>query len=295
MKKDELLKYVESQGDKDFVIRTAEEEVNFLANHAKEVEEKLIPEKISKLHSQYDDDVYSVTGLRKAATEKTYDFVKRVLSSLKTDAEKAKSLESEMATLKDQIAKGKGNEQVLADLEAVRKQYNELKESKEQEITKLRTEQDKFRAETQIRAAIPVNIKKGLPEDAVKALTEQAVSHLISIAQLQDGKLVFVENGVIKRNPHNKLEPYTAQELLSEQLKNIIDTGRKLPGGPDLNSEVTYEKDKNGKITKVAMIVPDSVRTKEDLSKYLVSAGLLRGTQEYMAAYSQYSNALPMR
>ena len=133
-----------------------------------------------------------------------------------------------------------------------------------------------------------------LPEDAVKALTDQAINHLLSMAQFQEGKLVFVENGVVKRNPHNALNPYTAQELLAESLKNIIDPGIKAEGGPDVSGEIQYEKNKEGKITKVVMLVPDSIKTKEDLSKYLVSQGLLRGTQEYLAAYANYSPALPM-
>jgi len=295
MKKDEVLKYIEAKGDADFVVRTAAEEAELLANKAREIEDKILPGKISELHSRYDDDIYSVTGQRKAPTEKTYDFVKRVMSSYKSDAEKAKSYENEISSLKEQIKNNSGDRQLKADLEAVQKQYNELKETKEKEVTQLKTEHDRFKAESIIRAGIPTKIKKGLPEDAVKALTDQAVNHLIGIAQFQDGKLVFIENGVVKRNPHNALNPYTAAELMNESLKNIVDSGSKAEGGPDLNKEITYEKDKDGKITKVAMIIPDSIRTKEELSKYLVSAGLLRGTQEYILAYKEYSAALPMR
>ena len=292
MDKSEALKYIESKGDSKFVVRTEEEEATFLTNHAKKVEDEIIPQKIKGVHDQYDQDVFAITGLKKNDTEKTYDFIKRVMSSYKTDAEKAKVLEGEISSLKEQIKNNSGDKQLKADLEDVQRKYRELQDNKEAEITKLRSEHEKFKAESLIRSALPTKVKKNLPEEAVKALTDQTVAHLLSMAQFQDGKLVFIENGVVKRNPHNALQPYTAKELAEEGLKNIIDAGRTVEGGPGLNKEVEFEKDDKGNIKKVVLTLPDSVRTKEDLSKHLVSVGLLRGTQEYLAAYREYSPSL---
>jgi hypothetical protein len=59
---------------------------------------------------------------------------------------------------------------------------------------------------------------------------------------------------------------------------------------------VIKEYDKaSGKLTKIAMVIPDSVKTKEDLSKFLISQKLLRGTEDYNLAYKEYSASLPMR
>ena len=76
MKRDEVLKTIESKGDIDYVVRTAEEEKTFLENYGKKIEEEVIPSKISDLHNRYDEDVFSVTGLKK-------NQLKRVMTSLR--------------------------------------------------------------------------------------------------------------------------------------------------------------------------------------------------------------------
>ena len=44
--------------------------------------------------------------------------------------------------------------------------------------------------------------------------------------------LVFMENGAVKRNPNNALNPYTAAELLTDTLKGmgVLEEGRKQTG-----------------------------------------------------------------
>ena len=297
MKKDEVLKYVETKGDESFIVRTEAEEKTFLENYGKKIEEEVIPSKISELHTRYDDDIFAVTGLKKNPTEKTYDFTKRVLSEFKTKAEKTSVLETEIAALKKQITDGTGDKKTLADLEAVQKAYKELEDTKTKEVNDLRTQFEKYKDESEIVAATSgLQFKKNIPETAVKSLVKQVISDLTSIASRQDGKLVFLKDGVPQRNPHNALNPYTADELLKERLKDVLDTGRKLDNGPGIDNEVIKEYDKaSGKLTKIAMVIPDSVKTKEDLSKFLISQKLLRGTEDYNLAYKEYSASLPMR
>jgi hypothetical protein len=297
MKKDEVLKYVETKGDESFIVRTEAEEKTFLENYGKKIEEEVIPSKISELHTRYDDDIFAVTGLKKNPTEKTYDFTKRVLGEFKTKAEKTSVLETEIAALKKQITDGTGDKKTLADLEAVQKAYKELEDTKTKEVNDLRTQFEKYKDESEIVAATSgLQFKKNIPETAVKSLVKQVISDLTSIASRQDGKLVFLKDGVPHRNPHNALNPYTADELLKERLKDVLDTGRKLDNGPGIDNEVIKEYDKaSGKLTKIAMVIPDSVKTKEDLSKFLISQKLLRGTEDYNLAYKEYSASLPMR
>ena len=294
MKKDEVLKYVESQGDADFIIRTETEEKTFLENYGKKIEEEQIPSKISELHNRYDEDIFSVIGQRKNPTEKTYEFTKRVLGDLKTKAEKAEAIEKEMNSLRQQIKEG-GNDKLLLDLENMKKAYQELEENKTSEITRVKTDFEKFKIQNELLSASSgLNFKKGIPEAATKALLNQAISELSQIASRQEDKLVFLnKDGAPLRNAHNALNPYTAEELLKERLKDVLDTGKKAEGGPDLNNEIIKEFDKSGKLIKIALVIPDSVKSKVDLSEYLVKSGLLRGTQEYHEAYKEYSKALP--
>jgi hypothetical protein len=294
MKKDEVLKYIETKGDESFIVRTEAEEKTFLDNYGKKIEEEVIPGKISELHTRYDDDIFSVTGMRKNPTEKTYEFTKRVLAEFKTKAEKTAILEKEIADLKKQLADGTGDKKTLADLEAVQKAYSELQKTNEKEVSDLKKTAEQREVRYQLTSALTgYAYKKGISEPVRKAFVDQVISELTSIAELREGKLVFLDKaGNPMRNPHNSLNPYSAKELMDERLKEIIDVGRKIEGGPGIENEIVKEYDKQGKITKIALVIPDSVKTKGDLGKFLVSQKLLRGTQEYNKAYAEYSDGL---
>jgi hypothetical protein len=135
--------------------------------------------------------------------------------------------------------------------------------------------------------------KKGIPESVVNAYVNQVINELTGVASYQDGKLVFMKDGVPMRNTFNALNPYTAKELVEERLKEIRETGKPASGGPNISNEIIKEYDKtSGKLSKVAMVIPDSVKNKQDLSKHLISQGLLRGTEEYTLAYKEYSQNL---
>ena len=310
MKKDEVLKILETaKGDESFIVRTEAEEKTFLENYGKQVEEEKVKPEVGKYLKEIDDDLFKITGLRRvthdengewlpaAKRERTSDFLKRVFESHKSNSEKASSLEKEIADLKKQLADGTSDKKTLADLEAVQKAYKTLEDTKTQEITELRTQFEKYKDESEIVSATSgLQFKKNIPETAVKSLVRQVISDLTSIASRQDGKLVFLKDGVPMRNPHNALNPYTADDLLKERLKDVLDTGRKIEGGPGIESEVVKEYDKaSGKLTKIAMVIPDTVKTKEDLSRFLISQKLLRGSEDYTLAYKEYSANLPMR
>jgi hypothetical protein len=302
MKKEEVLKLVETKPEADFVVRTAEEEKTFLENYAEQVKE----EKLGKIFNDLDSEVFNISGQKRQTAdengnplplnkrEKTFDFIKRVLGSYKTDAEKAKDFEGKIKTLEQQLRDNAGDKKLLADLESMQKAYKQLEDESKSKIQDLEGKHKRKEAEAMIRAALPTNFRKNLPESVIKTFVKENVDALLAEAQVQDDKLVFVDkDGAVRRNPHNALQPYTASELLNERLKDIIETGRKTEGGPGLGKEITYEKDNKGNVTKVNVYVPESVRSKEELSKFLVSAGLLRGTKEYTLAYAEYSKSLP--
>ena len=67
-------------------------------------EAEVIGARIGQLHGQYDQDVLSVTGLAKKQGEKSYDYVKRILSEYKTKVEATTAVETELATLKTEKA-----------------------------------------------------------------------------------------------------------------------------------------------------------------------------------------------
>jgi hypothetical protein len=296
MKKDEVLKYVETKGDESFVVRTEAEEKTFLENYGNKIEDERVNPARKRIYDTIDEEVSKFSGDKRNPTEKTSEFYLRVLNGFKTKAEKVDIFEKEIADLKKQITDGTGDKKTLADLEAVQRAYKELEDAKTKEVTDLKTQFEKYKDESEIVSATAgLVFKKNIPEAAIKSLMKQVISDLTSIASRQDGKLVFLKDGVPQRNPHNALNPYTADELLKERLKDVLDTGRKIEGGPDLEGQVQIEKDKTGKIIKASIMVPDSVKTKVGLGEFLVSQKILRGTPEYLALYSEYGKDLPLK
>jgi hypothetical protein len=297
MEKAEALKYIDTKGDSKFVVRTEEEEATFLANHAKKIEEELIPSKIGELHKQYDEDIFSVTGMRKNPTEKTYDFTKRVLAEYKTKAEKTSVLETEIGNLKQQLKDGTGDKKTLADLEAVQKAYKDLEDKSKGEIETLTKAGQQKEIRYELTSALSgYAYKKGITEPVRKAFIDQVINELSGTAEIREGKLVFLDKaGNPMRNAHNSLNPYTAKELLDERLKEIVDSGRKLDNGPDIQSEILKEFDDKGHLKKMSIVVPDTVKTKIALGEFLVSQKILRGTPEYTMLYGEYSKTLPMQ
>ena len=100
-------------------------------------ENAVIGKKLADVHSQYDADVYSTTGIQREQSEKTYDYVKRVLSKFKTEVgelptvkSSLQKLEQEKKELEETIKSGKGSEaisQQLKDAQSMidlRKQYD---------------------------------------------------------------------------------------------------------------------------------------------------------------------------
>jgi|ERR1035437_3581322 hypothetical protein len=66
---------------------------------------------------------------------------------------------------------------------------------------------------------------------------------------------------------------------------------RVLNGGPDIGSELA--KAHHSGNAGSGLIIPDSIKTKVDLSKYL-DAILKRGSEEYKAAYAEFSGRFEM-
>lgn len=296
MKKEEVIKLLDEKGDAEYIVRTADEDKTFLENYGKEIEEKIIPGKIGEVHRQYDEDLYALIGKRKQPTEKTYDFMKREVAHLKEKAEAVDSLLSEKQELERKIKEGSTDKKLIADLEKVQKEYESLKAESETNIKRVNSEFDRYKIRSHITEALTgMSFSDKVPDGALNALKNTVIEELVGMAEFKDGSLVFIDkDGSPLRNRNNALHPYTAKELLTEKLKEVIRENKR-SSGPSVSDEIVKEYDKGGKVTKIALVVPDSIKTKGELGDYLVSKGLLRGSQEYYLAYAEYGQNLPMR
>jgi hypothetical protein len=282
-------------------------------------ENQVINTKIGELHGRYDEDVKTVTGIEKNQGEKSYDYVKRVLGDFKAKIGEATELqnkitgyETEIANLKQQISEGKGDEvirQQLKDaqteLATLKTQYDTDKQAwvnKEKEFSQQITS---IQVDTQFEKAVAgLKFKAGYPESVQKTLLSSAKSAILKTYKPDwveaGGSRVMVfrdEKGEIVRNKANSLNPYTAQELISEQLKEVLDPGKKTTGTG------TEEPGKGGVDTIEIVDIAGAktqVQADEIIVKYLMQNGETRGSASFAEKQKKLReengvNKLPIR
>ena len=285
MNKEEIIGFIKEKGGSldDFIIRTADEERTYLENFKTAEVEKAIAPQISQVHSRYDEDILAVTGLKKKPDEKTYDFNKRVLAELKAKADKHPELEQEIASLKEKVGKN-ADAKILADLENVRTEFATFKTSKEKELDDLRKETELSKRRALIEAELNAfEFDPTVKEGVLKVFKETTVSALLNSSEFRDGQLVFLDDkGNPLRNQAKNLAAYTANEIVAEKMKDVIKQKRVIGGPP-----------KPGDPSDPPKSVPDTVKTKVDLTDHLMKEGYKRGTKEYDEVYAQLSVDLP--
>ena len=275
-------------------------QVTAIATLSANDEQAVLNTKIGELHGRYDKDVKEVAGIEKNQGEKSYDYVKRVLGEFKAKVggsselqTKVAQYESEITSLKAQIADGKGNEamkQQLTDtqgkLTALQSQYETDKQTwgnKEKEfsnqITTIQVDAqfDKALAGLKFKAGYPENVQKTLLSSTKSSILGQYKPDWVEA----DGQKTMVfrdQKGEILRNKNNALNPYTAQELISEQLKEVLDFGQKKAGAG------TTEPAKGGaesiEIIDIAG-AKTQVQADELIVKHLMQLGEVRGSASF--------------
>ena len=275
------------------------EQVTAIETLSKNDENVVIGQKIGELHGAYDADVLAVTGIQKNQGEKSYDFVKRVLGDFKGKAESANTLTGQITTLqgeiesyKTQIAAGKGNEVIAQQLKDAQKLSSELQTKYDTDKASWDTEKGPYTTEINTvklsneleKATAKLKFQKQYPESVQQTLLDAAINTLKSTTKQEwtevKGKKVLVfrdKDGNIMNNPENKLNPYTATELLTKQLKDVLDMGKQGKGtgtdNPD-GGEQTVE------LVDIAT-AKSQVAADDIITKHLLAKGLLRGTAEF--------------
>ena len=292
MKKEDITKKLESdKGDTDYILRSQDEEKTFLDNYGKSVLERELDPAISKIHTQYDDDLFEIFGKRKKPGEKTYKFMKDEFKSWKERAERVESLESEIAELK----KGKPDDAKLQEIKDLQKELGRVKQEHQAEIQNVRRENMELLIKKDVQKAV-ANIKRkpGIPDEIWDTYIDKIAADLVKNAEIRDGKTVFLDaNKTALRNKATMAE-YTAEEIVLERLpKDVIDTGRQPVKGPGIVDHPLVKDDKGN--LKTNFILPGDIKDKGQLGEYLVKElGIKRNSKEYMAAYAELSPALPM-
>lgn len=264
-------------------------------------EATVIGTKIGALHGQYDADILSISGISKADGEKTYDYLKRVLSDYKTKLDGTKTLSAQLEAQKKKVteleaklAAGGSDEALKQQLKDARHQVTQLQTqltAKTEELDNAKKGYEKKEKDLQVgfaftNATAGIKFKADVSEPVRKILLAAAKDEILAKGTpdfIDDGKggkkLVLRDAaGNTLNNPKNNLNPYTIEELVMEtSLKDVIDTGKQQPGGgtkPNPSSDHrTFNLDLSTAKTQQEADI--------QIENYLLSTGLTRDNVEF--------------
>ena len=295
------------------LVTLTDEQKSAIVTLSKNDEDTVIANKTGEIYGGLDKDILETSGIAKDGTEKTYVYAKRVIGDLKTKADAAAELQAtidknakEIARLNDVIAKGgadgetaKQLKQAKADLASVTNDYNELNKKFQAQEERHTSELLGMQVDNELNAVkAGLKFKAGLTDNVTRVLTDQAIAAVkgMNPQYIDDGKggkvLAFMdENGAIKRNPQNQLNPYTVGEMFMSQLEtlDILNKGRQQQGsGTQTQQPGTVQTDGNGNVTSVSI---SGARTQaeaaEAIKAALMSQGISYGTRAYTQAFDK--------
>lgn len=271
MKKD-LIALVETDAvehlkTKGHVIRTKDEENQFLSDY----EKSKIDPRVNEIYTQLDKDILAITGVKKDGSEKTYDYLKRVVSPIV----------NEVKDLKKQIADGldkNGDELTKQQL----KQLQEKLTEKENELTKLQDAKVKEVSEIKQQHAIDrallgkkIVVPSTVADDKKEAYLNSRRDFIADqfkkkfTAAEQDGKVVYKQGDTIVLNKKTN-QPMSAEEIIMDEFSYEFEAekGPKGAGG-------------SGGGAGAGSADEAEVTDKETLLSFLSKKGFVFGSREW--------------
>ena len=247
--------------------------------------------------NEFESAVKEASGLEKLPNEKATDFAKRAITSTK----------SELQDLRDKKDDGTATK---ADKERINTLEGLLKTEKENTTKTQTTAQAKllnFRVSAEMGVAlagIRPQLVKSLAGDALNdvldartarfrtlyksELVEDATDDAKSFIQYRDAKT----NEII--NKAGTATPATADEIMRTLFDSYIDKGHSATGaGAGKGKDI--EPGKGGEpITADGYVMPDTVKTRVQLSDDLKKSGIKAGTADYTTLLKKHGEGLPL-
>lgn len=286
-----------------------DEQITAITTLSQNDENSVIAKKTGEIYGALDADILEVSGINKNGIEKTYDYAKRVMGEMKTKADSANGLQSQIDSLTEEkarleraIANGAADEETVealkqakADLQNVTTQFTELATKYDTEKANHEKELFGVRIDNALQtAAVGLKFKSGFPDSVTKVILAQATEKVkgMNPEYIDDGNggkiLAFKDaSGAIMRNPNNQLNPFTPAELLTKELDSmgVLEKPRQQTGGGTIppvggkggGNNVTI--DVNGAKTRDEAY--------EIIAKSLMQQGMLNGSKEFDDAMKQ--------
>ena len=224
-------------------------QITAIAALSQKDEDTVFPQKFGEMLGNMDTMIAAKSAITRNEGEKTTEYMGRVLEQLKSAADEGATfktanteLEATVAKLKDDIAKGTGNEQLKADLEkykgdlaSAKKVNAELQDSLTKKEAEYKGKLEGFKMESEIAAALSgVSIKKEYTETVKQTLLDVAKQKVMAAKHVYDetaGAFIFQnEDGTPMKD--TKLNNLTVADMITAELERmqVLDTGRRQGG-----------------------------------------------------------------
>lgn len=248
---------------------------------------------IGEVHRKYDETILRSTGVSRDGDEKSYVYLERAATAIRSQAEQAANLQKERESLiteRDNLleqVKG-GNPELQRQLEDrakeladVTSRYQQMQEQLTGLEEKHKSEMHAMKVESTLQNATSgLKFKHGVSDGLVNLALKDAMAKVQGYNPTFDetGKLVFKdENGIIIKDGAT---PKSAQELLKQALNSygVLEEAKKQSGAG--TSEFESGSGDGGNIVDLS-----TAKTKGEayniIHKSLMAQGLTRGTEEF--------------
>lgn len=288
----------------DAVLNTlTDEQKTAIVAMSKNDEEVVIGNRFRDVYNQLDATIARETGIARNGDEKTYLYLERAAKELAAKANSVDGLNAKVADLtkeRDKLQKalseGGADEQVTKqlaqakkDLTSVTQSYTELKATYDKSKAEHEAELLGIRIDNELAVARGgVKVKGDLPPQVTDAIMRQTVDKIkgMSPEYIDDGnggkRLVFKDkDGAIIRNQEKQLEPITAGDLLTRELKamGILDEGRRAAG-----SGTTPPAPKGDSVPVDVSTARTQTEAQDIIARQLMTKGMVNGSKDFQAA-----------
>ena len=211
-----------------------EEQLTAITTLSENDENTVIGQKFGEVYRQMDSTIEKATGIKRDGDEKTYVYLDRATKAFAEKFADYESLKTKIADLEDKVAKG-GDEALKSQLEttkaellSTKKEFNDLKAKFDKSKADHAAELDNLRIEDELtRAREGLTFKKGYSEQVISTLIGQAVANVKAkhpAFEERNGVRTLIfhdDNGAPLNNAENKLNPFTAKELLVREFESM--------------------------------------------------------------------------
>jgi len=226
-----------------------DEQLSSIVGLSQRDEEAVVNRKYGELRGQMDTIVATESAIKRNEGEKSSEYLARALKAMKAAADEGASykdtntsLTAEIEKLKRDIAEGKGNEQLKADLERVQKELtaakkvnSELQTAAAKAAEEYRGKLEGYKMDSELGAALSsIALKKELAEATKQALLTLAQQNVKGMKHVYDetaGAFIFqdADGNPMKDKSLNNL---TVAAMLQGELEKmgVLDTGRQQGG-----------------------------------------------------------------